>query len=62
MGCSVMGKLRSALVSSRGASWLVSRAAASESMRVELLPELRLVALEGFGSGFEGFVEGGEDA
>ena len=30
-GRSVVGKLRSALVSSRGASWLVSNAAASES-------------------------------
>ena len=29
---------------------------------IELLPELRLLASEGFGGGFEGFVEGGDRA
>ena len=30
--------------------------------RVELLPELRAIALESFGGGFESFVEGGDRA
>ena len=54
MGCSVMGKLRSALRVEQGRELAAEQGGGIGEQGVELLPELRMVALEGCGGGFEG--------